>query len=478
MIRHPPQAGLPPEQTLFFEMTFIMQTPSWLPRLTLLLPLAALTACASHIAPLAKPAMPASQWQAALPDAAIHAQGWSTYASPELLRLQALALADNPGWQAALSRVAQARATLAGVQGSQQPQLSVDGARSSSQSRLAGQENHSESWQAGVSLAYEADLWGRLAAGNRAAQADLAASQFAADASRLVLETDVASAYFRLCLLDERVALNQDDLALAGQILTGLQGRLRVGSASALDLSQQEQLLATLQASRASLLAQRYAALTALAILVGQPPQGFQVRSVALANIQPALPALSQPASVLTRRPDIRQAEANLAAADADVDAAKAAFFPRLTLSARSAWSAAGSGPAGLAASLLAGLSAPLWDGGQLNASLQRNAARRDELTAAYRSSLLTALKEGEDALEGWVRQQERDAALARAQDAAERSLRLSQGKLRIGSLDQLSLLSVQRSWVASRDSRAQSRFDSLQSSLTLYKALGGSWQP
>lgn len=478
MIRHPPQAGLPPEQTLFFEMTFIMQTPSWLPRLTLLLPLAALTACASHIAPLAKPAMPASQWQAALPDAAIHAQGWSTYASPELLRLQALALADNPGWQAALSRVAQARATLAGVQGSQQPQLSVDGARSSSQSRLAGQENHSESWQAGVSLAYEADLWGRLAAGNRAAQADLAASQFAADASRLVLETDVASAYFRLCLLDERVALNQDDLALAGQILTGLQGRLRVGSASALDLSQQEQLLATLQASRASLLAQRYAALTALAILVGQPPQGFQVRSVALANIQPALPALSQPASVLTRRPDIRQAEANLAAADADVDAAKAAFFPRLTLSARSAWSAAGSGPAGLAASLLAGLSAPLWDGGQLNASLQRNAARRDELTAAYRSSLLTALKEGEDALEGWVRQQERDAALARAQEAAERSLRLSQGKLRIGSLDQLSLLSVQRSWVASRDSRAQSRFDSLQSSLTLYKALGGSWQP
>lgn len=478
MIRHPPQAGLPPEQTLFFEMTFIMQTPSWLPRLTLLLPLAALTACASHVAPLAKPAMPASQWQAALPDAAIHAQGWSTYASPELLRLQALALADNPGWQAALSRVAQARATLAGVQGSQQPQLSVDGARSSSQSRLASQENHSESWQAGVSLAYEADLWGRLAAGNRAAQADLAASQFAADASRLVLETDVASAYFRLCLLDERVALNQDDLALAGQILTGLQGRLRVGSASALDLSQQEQLLATLQASRASLLAQRYAALTALAILVGQPPQGFQVRSVALANIQPALPALSQPASVLTRRPDIRQAEANLAAADADVDAAKAAFFPRLTLSARSAWSAAGSGPAGLAASLLAGLSAPLWDGGQLNASLQRNAARRDELTAAYRSSLLTALKEGEDALEGWVRQQERDAALARAQDAAERSLRLSQGKLRIGSLDQLSLLSVQRSWVASRDSRAQSRFDSLQSSLTLYKALGGSWQP
>lgn len=478
MIRHPPQAGLPPEQTLFFEMTFIMQTPSWLPRLTLLLPLAALTACASHVAPLAKPAMPASQWQAALPGPALQAQGWSAYASPELLRLQALALADNPGWQAALSRVAQARATLAGVQGSQQPQLSVDGARSSSQSRLAGQENHSESWQAGVSLAYEVDLWGRLAAGNRAAQADLAASQFAADASRLVLETDVASAYFRLCLLDERVALNQDDLALAGQILTGLQGRLRVGSASALDLSQQEQLLATLQASRASLLAQRYAALTALAILVGQPPQGFQVRSVALANIQPALPALSQPASVLTRRPDIRQAEANLAVADADVDAAKAAFFPRLTLSARSAWSAAGSGPAGLAASLLAGLSAPLWDGGQLNASLQRNAARRDELTAAYRSSLLTALKESEDALEGWVRQQERDAALARAQEAAERSLRLSQGKLRIGSLDQLSLLSVQRSWVASRDSRAQSRFDSLQSSLTLYKALGGSWQP
>ena len=125
---------------------------------------------------------------------------------------------------------------------------------------------------------------------------------------------------------------------------------------------------------------------------------------------------------------------------------------------------------------MLAGLSAPLWDGGQLNAGLQRNAARRDELTANYRASLLTALKEGEDALDGLARQQSRDAALARALTAAEQSYALAQGRLRAGALDGLSLLNAQRTLIASRDSRAQSRFDSLQAGIALYKALGGGW--
>ena len=118
---------------------------------------------------------------------------------------------------------------------------------------------------------------------------------------------------------------------------------------------------------------------------------------------------------------------------------------------------ASGGGPAGLAASLLAGLSAPLWDGGQLNAGLQRNAARRDELTANYRASLLAALKEGEDALDGLARQQPRRRGW-RGADGGEQSYALAQ-RLRAGALDGLSLLNAQRTLIASCDSRAQSRF-------------------
>ena len=150
--------------------------------------------------------------------------------------------------------------------------------------------------------------------------------------------------------------------------------------------------------------------------------------------------------------------------------------FPRSPAPAACGQPAA-AGPAGLAASLLAGLSAPLWDSGQLNASLQRNAARRDRLTANYRASLLTALKEGEDALDGLARQQSRDARAGAALTAAEQSYpRWRKDRLRAGALDGLSLLNAQRTLIASRDSRAQSRFDSLQAGIALYKALGGGW--
>lgn len=458
------------------ERTPMMMSLRPLIRLTWLAPVLALAACGAQVAPLVKPTLPASHWQAALPADAPQAHGWQDYHSAELLRLQAQALADNPGWQAALSRVAQARASLAAVDGARQPQLNLSGNRASSQTRQQGSEQNTENWQAGASVAYEVDLWGRLAAGSRSAQASAEASEYAAASTRLLLETDVASGYFRLCLLDERLRLNDEDIAAARAILLGLEGKQRVGAASQLDIAQQAQLLATQEAARASLLAQRGAALTALAVLVGAPPQGFAVATQPLAQLTALSPALRQPGELLARRPDIAQAEALLRAADADVDAARAAFFPKLTLSASSLWAASGGGPAGLAASLLAGLSAPLWDGGQLNAGLQRNAARRDELTANYRASLLTALKEGEDALDGLARQQSRDAALARALTAAEQSYALAQGRLRAGALDGLSLLNAQRTLIASRDSRAQSRFDSLQAGIALYKALGGGW--
>ena len=123
-------------------------------RLAWLAPVLALAACGAQVAPLVKPTLPASHWQAALPADTPQAHGWQDYHSAELLRLQAQALAGNPGWQAALSRVAQARASLAAVDGARQPQLNLSGNRASSQTRQQGSEQNTENWLSGCCVDY------------------------------------------------------------------------------------------------------------------------------------------------------------------------------------------------------------------------------------------------------------------------------------------------------------------------------------
>lgn len=425
--------------------------------------------------PMPAMAMPTS-WQAmqSTDTVKVGETWWQQFNNPELDRLIALANAQNQSWQAALQRIEQARAALQSAGAVAWPQLSGSASTSGTQTRYKSQTATTHEQNAGVNLSYEVDLWGRVAAGKESARQQLRVSQYDAAGVRLILETDVASAYFQLCALTERLALAEKNYALIRDTLTRMEAKQRFGAATELELSQQRQLVASTAASLETLKSQVQAARTALAVLAGTAPQDFQVVTTSLTTLQRPIPEANQPATLLTRRPDILQAEANLLAADANVIAARAEFFPKVTLSASGAVSGFVSGGATVAGSLMAGLTTPLFDGGKLSANLSSARARREELVATYRETVLQALKEGEDALFSVQSNQAREKQLHISLAAAQTAYRLSQVQYQVGAIDYLTLLDTQRTLINSQDSDITGQYDALVAILTLYKALGG----
>ncbi|WP_181880983.1 efflux transporter outer membrane subunit [Crenobacter cavernae] len=442
-----------------------------------------LAGCAIAPARVDRPQV-AAAWQA-MPTAGSAQQQdgawWRAFGSAELDRLMDTALKGNLDWHAALARIEQSRALLKATEADAYPQASLDGSVSNSRNRSGGAQRTSttsNSRQAGVSVSYEVDLWGRLAADRGSAKSSLAAARFSALGTRLLLETELASTYFQLCTLDERLALAKKNTTLARDTLTRVGAQRRLGAVDDVAVAQQRQLVESLAAGEALLTSQRHDAKTALAVLTGSAPQGFTLKTQAVASFALPTPAAGQPAELLTRRPDILQAEAQLAAAEADVASARAAFYPQLTLTAKGVVSAVSGGGTGVLTSLLAGLTQPLFDGGRLSASLSLNKARRDELVAAYKQTVLAALKEGEDALDGWLQTATRTDALGRSLAAARDAYRLSDGRYRAGAIDYLTLLDAQRTLIASEDGYLAAGNDRLDALLTLYKALGGAGRP
>lgn len=454
--------------------------PSRIPRLVLLLTAVVTTGCAS-LGDVAtpRPAAVPDTWQARLPEGPTVASEtwWPAFGQPELVRLLETARNNSPDWRAARARIAQARAQLAGSQAAQWPTLGLEGSASSSRFRQDGQRGSSDSRQAGLTVNYELDLWGRLSAQTRAAEARLASSDAAAAATWLVLETDIASAYFQLASLNERIALTERTLTLLRTQEARSEDKRRLGAATLQDVAQQRQLRLTQEAALEALRAQAHDVTTALAVWVGATPQGFSVQPASLNATGRPLPAPLQPAMLLVRRPDLREAEAALAAADANVAAARAAFYPSLSLSARGVVSTVASGGTDLLASLAGSLSQALFDGGARNATLAETRARREELVAAYRKVVLTALKEGEDALAGVASSQARAAQSAAALEAARTAYRMAEARQRLGALDPLGLLEAERTLISSETADASARLEEVQALVSLYKALGGAGQ-
>jgi NodT family efflux transporter outer membrane factor (OMF) lipoprotein len=399
---------------------------------------------------------------------------WQQFNQPELIRLIDLAHTQNQPWQAALQRIAQARAVLQSKRAAIWPQLSVRAGASGNQNRANHQSTTTHNSDVGVSLSYEVDIWGRLAATSHAAREQLRASEYAAASIKLLLDTDVAAMYFQLCALTDRLRLNEKNYALAQNVLQRLNKAQSIGAVAELSLITQRQLLATMAATIETLKAQVATTRSALAILVGMAPQNFQVVLAPLHQLPRPIPQVLQPAALLTRRPDILQAEANLLAANADVIAARAAFFPSIKLSTSGLIRGLMSGGSAFVSTWIADLTTPLFNGGKLRADLLMTTARREELTALYRQAVLQALKEGEDALHLLQHQQNRETHLQIALHNAQAAYQLSQGQYKVGDIDYLTLLEAQRTLIVSEDNYVQAQYDTLVSILTLYKALGG----
>ena len=413
-----------------------------------------------------------AQWREQIPTSGseIDPQWWKAFGSLELNRLIDTALAYNNDLAAAAQRIEQARAQ-AKIAGSELwPALGLSGDFNNTHNNLG--DTQKESGQ--LSVAYEVDLWGKNRAKRDAGQARLLSELYARDALQLVLMADVAQAYFNILATQERKRIASDFLQNVDGVLAIVEARFQAGAISAVDVAQQKTERASAQASLDLVIQQQFLAENTLAILLGQSPQKLTVAPELFAQL--AVPVINplQPSSLLQRRPDVRQIEMQLQAANADVGIALAGFYPKLQLNLDTIL--ANPQPAGLALAMAANLVQPLFQGGRLEGGLENARARNAELVEIYQQTLLTAFKEVEDAAAIKRQATMRLQALAEAVNKADEAYRIAQDQYRVGAIDYQTLLNTQRSLLTAKNNRVQAQLDLMVSLAQLYKALGGGW--
>jgi multidrug efflux system outer membrane protein len=443
--------------------------------------------CAAESPPQAPPIAPAAfEYGAEAPRASWPARDWYTgFDSDELNQLVELAIHDNTDLTAARERVAQADARARQAGAAILPKVSIDGNATYLSGHSQQGSGHELDWFAMLSASYEVDFWGKNRATANAARLQAGASRAERDTVALTLLGGVASEYFQVLALRERLAIARSNRDASQKILNAVQARYDAGVASPTELSSQKAALYAAQIVIPDLEQLEMEARAALALLLGRPPENLQVRAKDLDSLREPIVAAGLPSELLTRRPDLVMAEANLRAAHANLAAARAAMFPNLTLTAAAGvqnpalpatvLTIPGVGPS---YSAIASLSQPIFDHGRLAAQRDEALAKEQELLATYRAAIIASLVDVEKAL---AAVQHLDAVREFQQGSVAESERAFEGaRLRYqrGSGDFLTLLESQRALYAARDQFAQYRLARLQALVALCKALGGGWKP
>ncbi|MFT4195014.1 efflux transporter outer membrane subunit [Ottowia sp.] len=458
---------------------------------------AALLSGCSFIPVHERPAAPvAADWPAtagALPQGATAAADlpWQAFVHDAQLReLIALALDSSRDLRIAVQNIEQARAQYQIRRADQFPTLgaSATGSRSAPNPYAAfGGPSVASSYSVGIGVsAWELDFFGRVAALKEAALASYLATEEARRSAQISLVASVASTWLQLKTDTALLALAERTLATREQSLRLTRLRFENGASSALDMRQAESLAATAQAARAQQQRLRAQDINLLTLLVGQPLPEALIPPSASADAATELPTFAEvpaglPSDLLLRRPDIRAAEQQLIGANASIGAARASFFPRITLTASlGRVSADLDGLFGAGGSkgwsFAPGITLPIFDMGRNQANLDAARAGREIAVAQYEKAVQTAFREVADALAGRATLADQLAAL-QAQATAERDrLRLADLRYRNGIASFLDLLDAQRSLFAVEQALAQARLAQRANEVALYKALGGGW--
>jgi outer membrane protein, multidrug efflux system len=435
--------------------------------------------------PPAAPAVPG--WQQPLPGLApasatppAATRWWTALADPLLDDLVRQALASAPDGRTAQARLREVRARRDATAAAQAPDLSA-GARAS-RSRSSGRTN--SLFDLGFDASWEADVFARQQAAVDAAEADTQASAASLQDVQLTLAAEVARLYASLRSLQQRQALARGHVARQADTLQITRWRAQAGLVSQLDVVQAQASLAQTQAQLAGLASSLASSQLQLELLLGLPPSllasrlGSASDDTRNAPPPPRLPAggsITLPAEVLRQRADVRQAEAQWRAEAARTTQAHAAQFPRLTLSGSLGLQALTLGSLGQGGygSLVAGLTAPLLDGGQLRAQLAQQVAVRDRAAVAYEQAMLAALSEVEVALAALDASRRQAAALAQAAAASGQAAELARLRYRSGLVDFRTVLDAERTVLSAEDSLASARASALSAWIQLHKALG-----
>lgn len=451
----------------------------------LLLPLMAGCALDAKVPPATAPTQAA--WQGASAAATplpLAPEWWRAFDSPELDALQSAARSGNLEIAAAVARIEQADALVrvAGANLLPTVDLGSDASRSRQASSSGGSARYTNRLGLSLQASYEIDFWGKNRAGTRAAEWDAAASRFDRETVALSVAASIANAYFSILAAQDRLKLAEGNLSIAQRSLDAIRARTAVGTATALDVAQQENLVLQQRAAVPPLRQQIRQNSHALAVLTGRTPAATAIDGGSLADVEIPAVAAGLPSDLLVRRPDIRQSEAQLEAAEADVVVARAGLFPRIQLTAdggvQSSMLRTLFEPGAVFWSIAAGLTQPLFDAGRLEAQLAQQRARYGELLANYRQSILSAFRDVEDALAASEQTEQQEKLQQAVVANARRAFEISEARLREGTIDLLTLLNTQQTLFQAQDALAQIRLARLQASVGLFQALGGGFDP
>lgn len=405
-------------------------------------------------------------------DAPITPVWWRSFNSGELNALEEKGLGQNFDVQAAIARIGEARGSAAIASAPLVPTLDLGGTLDR-QTGLSNKNTQQAVFQAG----YELDFWGKNRAAADSAKALIAASSSDADTVAVTLTANIASTYFQILSLKERIGQAQRIADDAKRILALVQAQQGAGTVSELQVEQQRNATATFQANVPILQQQLDQAIHLLAVLVGVQPGQLAIKARDLRAVRTPEPLSGLPSALLERRPDIRAAEARLIAANFDVGAARAAFLPSVTLSASVGLTAKSLNkffPAAVLTDTALGLAQPILEGGRLQGQLDFDRAHTRELIATYRQTALTAFQDVEDALSAKRRLKALAAANLDAVTSARRSQALAEQQYKLGSADYLTVLNTQRTLFQAEDAYLQVRLQQYQAAISLFRALGG----
>ncbi len=417
----------------------------------------------------------------ASPSATSLADWWQRFGDAQLTALVTQALQANNDVRTAQAVLRQSRAqrdvTAAGL-------LPSVNAAAAAQRSKAGDKDPVNSYQAGFDASWEPDIFGGVASGVAAADADTRAAALSLANVQVSIAAETAVAYMELSALELRLAIARENLASQEETLQIADWRAQAGLTTSLDVEQARTSTELTRAQIPALGTSIAQARSSLALLTGVTPEAMQATlrvAAAVPTADDAL-ALAFPAETLRQRPDVRQAEERVRAAAARVTQADAARYPSFRLSGTlglAALTLGGlTGGNSLVSAVLGSVSVPLYAGGALTAQVRAQEAALDQARIAYEAVVLTALKEVEDALVALSTSRERLATLRRAAEAARNAALLARFRYNSGLIDFQSVLQTQLTLLSVEDGVANAQATVGVAHVQLYKALGGGWQP
>lgn len=429
---------------------------------------------------------PGNDWKVAAPSAHLpRGNWWEIFGDPELNQLEADAMSANQDLKVAISRFAQARAVANVAESALFPRLGISvqqvDQRDSKHRPVGGKPDQTyDTLTVPFDFSYEIDLWGRVNRSIEAATAQAEASADDVESMKLSLQAEVAANFITLRTLDADRVLLLSSIEVYRKSLVLVRNRRAGGMISDLDVAQAETVLKTAEAQAPDIAIQRAKYQNALAVLTGKTASLFQLPERPL-DIPPLVIPAGLPSELLERRPDIAAAERRMAASNANIGVATAAFFPTVKLSGIAGFQSGGldmlfDWPSNFWA-VGPSLTLPLFQGGQLDATLRQTKAVYEEAVAKYRQTVLTAFAEVENNLAAEHLLTDEYGKILDASQSVLRQLEIAENRYRSGLATYLEVATAQNAALGIERTGIRLRGQQLVSVAALIKSLGGGWQ-